>query len=102
MSRPTSSSRGTAVPGTRMPGHWPNHNRASAAGGAAGRAGGPAEVGGGEEGGVPAELGGGAAGGQLAVGQDVAAVGDLQGQVNVLLHQEHPAPGAGGGLAATP
>ena len=45
------------------------------------------EVAGREQRAVLAQLAGRAAGRQLAVGQDVAAIGDLQRQVHVLLHQ---------------
>src|ERR1700721_2204097 len=65
---------------------WGDHNRD---GRSAGR---PAEVAGREQRAVLAQLAGRAAGRQFAVGQDVAAVGDLQGQVDVLLDQEHAGP----------
>ena len=54
-----------------------------------------AEVAGREQRAVLAQLAGRAAGRQLAVGQDVAAVSDLQRQVHVLLHQQDPGPVAG-------
>src|SRR5580693_1805149 len=58
----------------------------------AGRAARLAEIAGREQRAVLAQPAGRAAGRQLAVGQDVAAIGDLQRQVHVLLHEQHCGP----------